>query len=93
MQAAIAQTADPENKNAACVACFCSLAFCCYGSVYNTHRLAKKLGLKYNIFTSLLAAIFCDGCGTTQEWMETMNRVKGSHKITFAEYSRDRRNK
>ncbi|CAG9327722.1 unnamed protein product [Blepharisma stoltei] len=86
MQAVTAKVSDPRNRNAACVACLCSFTLFCYGGVFNRHRLSKKLGLKDNIFFNILTAACCESCGNTQEWMETMKRVKGNHELTIVDY-------
>ncbi|CAG9325824.1 unnamed protein product [Blepharisma stoltei] len=88
MQAYNAEASDPSNPNACPTACLCGVIFCCIGSIYNSYNLAKNLHLKHSWVENIgISLLFClDSCANTQEWMETMHKVKGNHKMTLCDY-------
>lgn len=85
MQACNAKLTDPDNKNAALVACLldCCLGVC--GAAYNRYSIRKKLSLEGSAVMDCICQWCCGCCSTVQEWQQVMKTKKGNAKIAIWE--------
>ncbi|CAG9310719.1 unnamed protein product [Blepharisma stoltei] len=80
MQAIDAKISDPENKNAALIACLFDCFLCCIGATINRMKLRKQMSIEDSVAMDFLCSCCCGCCSVTQEWMTTMKRYKNNHK-------------